>query len=100
MTDYRENLFKMLGLGDVTLNLDETKLSQELRLDMIHRRLGRRINIVPSTGLDPEEELNRMGLQRFTDFVLPYIFQDNIWKENVLTTPDANTTLVDTKLKL
>ena len=100
MTDYRENLLKMLGLGDVTLNLDETKLSQELRLDMIHRRLGRRINIVPSTGLDPEEELNRMGLQRFTDFVLPYIFENSIWKENVLTTPDANATMVDTKLKL
>ena len=80
MTDYREQLLRMLGIGRVTINLDETKLSKELKRDMVDRHLGTYINIVPSTGDDPEECLIKMGLKKFSDFVLPYIFDENIWR--------------------
>lgn len=90
MTDYRENLLRMLGIGNVTLNLDETKLSQELKRDMIERRLGDRINIVPSNGDDPEEVLMKIGLKKFSDLVIPYIFDDKIWKNHSFYAPDMD----------
>ena len=93
LTDYRENLLRMLGVGNVTLNLDETKLSQELKRDMRERRLGDRINIVPSTGDDPEEVLMKIGLKKFSDLVLPYIFDDNIWRTSKFYAPDMDTPL-------
>ena len=100
LTDYRENLFRLLGLEHVTLNLDETRLSQELKQDMKERRLGRRINIVPSDGDDPEEVLVKVGLKKFSDFVLPYIFDDDTWRDSKRVIYDSEQVLSSEKLQL
>lgn len=91
LTDYREQLLRMLGVNHVTLNLDETKLSQELKRDMRSRGLGGKINIVPSDGRDPEEVLVKIGLKKFSDMVIPYIFDDSSWEDRRFYAPDMDT---------
>lgn len=93
LTDYREQLLRMLGVGNITINLDETRLSQELKRDMISRGLGNRINIVPSDGNDPEEVLVKIGLKKFSDMVIPYIFDDSSWTEPKFYAPDMDSPL-------
>lgn len=77
VTQYRVNLLRELGVTKLVLNLDEYELSRNLKDQLAEFGFRRSdINIVPSSGPDPEEVLRSMGLEKFSHFVEKYIYQD------------------------
>lgn len=81
ITAFRTRLLKDLGVSRLTVNLDESELSQELKESMAYEFGRRNINIVPSYGPDPEEVLRKVGLQAFSDWVIQYIFYDQTFRD-------------------
>ena len=90
MTPFRLELLKQLGVSRILVNLDESKLSYDLK-ESIGTEFGRRnVTVIPSNGDDPEEVLRAEGLEKFSEYVLSYIFETNMFRDKSYYTKDMN----------
>ena len=98
MTELRSSLLKQLGVTNIVIFLDESVLSEDLSKDMRENYGFRNVSVIPSSGPDPEEVEREMGLEKFSDFVLSYVFKDNTFKDNKYFIP--NNSFLDEEFKI
>lgn len=81
ITRYRAELLHQLGVNRISIFLDEEELSKDLKGQMGPEFGWRNINIIPSSGPDPEEVLRILGMKKFIEFIEPYIFDESTFKD-------------------